>query len=165
MYVHLLATQARIFFALSIFTAIVFIPTYSTANSPDPNPKEKGVQGLCRIELVLLANVGDTSSRLWLILVSEIAFLLTILVFLYGDIVVCTKYRRRYRSSNCRNPFKFAILLIDVPAGNGDEINFYNHFNAIFTTQTAVVLIVQDAQHLLAPKIKYVSTANSRQLV
>lgn len=165
MYVRLLATQARIFFSLSIFTAIVLIPTYSTADSPDLKPSEDGVQGPRGIELVSLANVEDTSPRLWVTLVSEIAVVFIILVFLYGDLVVYTKYRRRYRSNNCRNPSNFAILLMDIPTERRDENDLYNLFNAIFPTQIAAVHLVRDAQHLLALKMKYVSAVNRRQRV
>lgn len=165
MFVRLMATQARIFFALSIFTAIVLIPTYSTAASPDLNPQKPGVQGPRGIELASLANVQDMSPRLWVTLISELAVVLIILIFLYRDLVAYTKYRRRYRSDNCRNPSNFAILLMDIPTDRRDELNIFNLFNAVFPSQVVAVHLVRDAQHLLALKMKYVSAVNKRQRV
>lgn len=165
MFIRFLATQARIFLALSVVTSIVLIPTYTTADSPDLNLNTPGVQGPRGIEKASLANVRDLSPRLWVTLVSEIAVVLIILLFLYYDLVAYTRYRRRYRSDNRRNPSNFAILLMDIPLDQRDEHNIFNHFNAIFPAQVVAVHLVRDAHHLLVLKTRYVSVVNKRQRV
>lgn len=163
MYIRFLSTQAKIFLALSIITSIVLIPTYATAESPDLDSLRDGIQGPSGIERASLANVADMSPRLWVTLVSEIAVVFIILMFLYYDLVAYTMYRRKYRADNIQNPSNFAILIMDIPPESREEAAIYRVFESIFPGQVCAVHPVRDAHHLLALKTRYVTCVNKRQ--
>lgn len=163
MYIRFLGTQAKIFLALTIITSIVLIPTYATAKSPDLDSDRDGIQGPSGIERASLANVAPMSSRLWVTLVSEVAVVSIILMFLYYDLVAYTMYRRTYRADNNRTPSNFAILILDIPSESRQEANIYRVFDSVFPGQVCAVHPVRDAHHLLSLKARYVTCVNKRQ--
>lgn len=156
MYMRFLLTQTRIFFALTVFSAIVLIPTYATAD-------EEGVEDAVGMQKASLANIAAMSKRLWVTLFSEIAVVFIILMFLYRDMLKYTHWRIQYRKDSTNNPSNFAILIMDIPSDSRDSTNIFSMFNRIFPGQVVAVHNVRDAHHLLSLKTRYVSAVNKKQ--
>lgn len=153
MYLRFLATQVKVFFCLTIFTAIVLYPTYITADNrylPDGNPSKA-----IGIELVSLSNVPDKSSRLWVTLIADLIVVAIICWFLYRDIQVYTKYRREYRSSSS-NPSNYAVIILDIPEPYRQSEKIQNVFESIFPQSVVAVHVVYNAENFYALKQKYV---------
>lgn len=161
MYLRFLATQAKVFAILTIFTAVVLYPTYITGENrylPEDNPSR-----VFGIEIASLSNVADRSNRLWVTLVSEIFVVATICLFLYWDIAKYTAYRRKYRAAPETNPSNFAIIIMDIPEKSRDVLAVRTLFNDIFPNSVVAVHIVRDAEKLYALKMKYVTAVTKRE--
>lgn len=160
LYVRFLATQIKVFFVLSIFTAVVLYPTYITAGnrflSPDDPLRSVG------IEIASLSNVPDKSSRLWVTLISEIFVVTTILFFLFTDIYHYTIYRRQYRSDPT-NPSNYAIIIQDLPMDSRNPHFIRDLFNRIFPNAVVAVHPVRDAAALLSLKLKFLAAVRRRE--
>lgn len=157
MFIRFLLTQTRIFFALTIYSCIVLIPTYATGENGDGPNRYRG------IERASLANVPDMSPRLWATLVSEIAVVSIILIFLYRDMAKFMQLRIRYRKDNKKTPSNFAILMMDIPPTARDPNYLFSVFNRIFPGQIVAVHPVRDAHHLLSLKARYITAVNKRR--
>lgn len=161
MYLRFLATQAKVFAVLTVFTAVVLYPTYITAGHKDlPEDNPSYVTG---IEIVSLANVPDRSHRLWVTLVSEVFVVAVICLFLYRDIAKYTTYRRQYRAATKTNPSNFAIVIMDIPEKSRKVPAVRTLFDGIFPNSVVAVHIVRDAEKLYALKLKYITAVTKRE--
>lgn len=161
MYIRFLATQTKIFFVLTIFTAIVLYPTYITASNKDlPEDEPNRAVG---IEIASLANVPDKSNRLWVTLFSEIVIVATVLIFLYRDIVRYTALRRVYRSDALRNPSNYAVIVQDIPEQSRTLPKIYRLFDSLLPGQVAAVHQVRDAETLFKLKRNYYIAITRRE--
>lgn len=160
MYLRFLATQAKVFAILTVFTSLVLYPTYITASNryrPIGDPLRA-----VGIEIVSLANVPDKSPRLWVTLVSEIFVVTTFCWFLYQDIRMFTLYRTQYRSSPT-NPSNYAVIVQDIPKRYCSKQHVYATFDRIFPSQVVDVHLVRDAAQLEALKRKYLRAVKRRE--
>lgn len=152
LYLRFLATQTKLFAALTVFTAVVLYPTYITAENrylPGDHPSRPH-----SIELVSLANVPDKSARLWVTLVCDIFVVTTICLFLYADMAKYNEYRRMYRADP-NNPSNFAILIQNIPPRFRTTQYIYTVFENLLPGQVEDVHLVPDARHLVSLRHKY----------
>lgn len=161
MYLRFLATQAKVFGVLTVFTALVLYPTYITAENKDL-PEGNSLRAI-GIEIASLSNVPDKSPRLWVTLVSEIVVVTVILVFLYTDISKYTEYRRKYRADTKRNPSNYAIIILDIPAEHRTVPAIRRVFDGIFPNSVVAVHLVRDAERLAGLKAKYLTAVKKRE--
>lgn len=161
MYLRFLATQAKVFAVLTVFTAIVLYPTYITAEHRY-RPQDDPLRAV-GIEIASLSNVPDRSNRLWVTLASEIFVVATICLFLYRDIAKYTHYRLQYRAAVTTNPSNFAIIIMDIPEQSRTVSAVRNLFEDIFPGSVVAVHLVRDAEKLYALKSKYVTAVTKRE--
>lgn len=153
LYLRFLATQAKIFAVLSVFTGVVLLPTYATAGHsklPESHPNfTTGVQALS------LANVEPSDNRLWVTLLADIAVVVFVCWLLQREISHYVNVRREYRAS--LNPANYAILVVDIPPEARNECAVRDLFDKAFPGDVEAVHIVRNAKALLAKKQKYLN--------